>query len=197
MLAAYLITAIVGGVLVGVSILAGGDGDAGGHGGDLHSDVDGDGHGGDGADHAGPVDALLSWLPIGSLRFWTFFAAFFGLTGTAMTVLAAAGPIPIAVAAIAVGYTSGLVLTRAIRHLHTRSSDSSLAEADLIGSTALVLLPVGSGRTGKVRVHIKDRTVDLLAETQEEAELVTGENVLVIAVPREGHAMVARLDRQS
>jgi len=190
MLAAYLITVIVGGVLVTLSIVAGADGHSAGHTGAL--DGDGAVHGDASADQGALVDALLSWLPVGSLRFWTFFAAFFGLTGTAMTVLAVAGPITTAIAAVAVGYASGLLLTRTIRGLERSSSDSSLAGSDLVGATAQVLLPIAAGRTGKVRLHLKERSVDRLAETEEEEEIAAGERVLVIAVPDDGHVVVAR-----
>jgi membrane protein implicated in regulation of membrane protease activity len=193
MLAAYLITLIVGGVLVVVSLVAG---DGGGHGAELDGDVGADGHGE--VSHGGEaLDALMSWLPLSSLRFWTFFAAFFGLTGTAMSVLSGAGPIATAIAAVLVGYASGLALTRIVGSLHKRSSDSSLAAADLIGATAHVLLPVAAGRTGKVRLHLKDRIVDVLADTQEAAELVAGESALVIAAPSSGHVVVARVEKLS
>lgn len=196
MLAAYLITLIVGGVLVAISLVAG-DGDAGGHHGDLAGDAGahGDAHGH--AEHGGALDAALGWLPVSSLRFWTFFAAFFGLTGTALSLLPNTGSIVIAIAAVAVGYGAGITLTRAIRRLQHDSSDSSLAASDLIGATAQVLLPVAPGRAGKVRLHLKDRAVDLLAETQEAAELAVGENALVIAAPHEGHVVIARIDKLS
>lgn len=191
MLAVYLVTLIVGGVLVVLSIAAGAD-HGGGHdaGLDAHAGDHGGGH--VEAGHAGGFDALLGWLPLGSLRFWIFFAAFFGLTGTAMTALAIAGVMPIAAAAAAVGYGSGLLLTRTIRGLQRSSSDSSVAEADLVGAIARVLVPIAAGRTGKVRVHLKDRSFDLLAETEEADPVAAGEEVLVIAAPREGHVMVAR-----
>jgi membrane protein implicated in regulation of membrane protease activity len=193
MLAAYLITLIVGGVLVVVSLVAG-DGH-GGDGAELDGDAATDGHGD--VSHGGDaLDALMSWLPLSSLRFWTFFAAFFGLTGTALSVLSVA-PIATGIAAVLVGYVSGLALTRIVGRLHKSSSDSSLAAADLIGATAHVLLPVAAGRTGKVRLHLKDRTVDVLADTQEPAELVAGESALVIAAPHGGHVVIARVDKLS
>jgi membrane protein implicated in regulation of membrane protease activity len=189
MLAAYLITLIVGGVLVVVSLVAG---DGGGDGAETGGDAGADGHGE--VSHGGDaLDALMSWLPLSSLRFWTFFAAFFGLTGTALSVLSVAGPIATGIAAALVGYASGLALTRIVGGLQKSSSDSSLAAADLIGATAHVLLPVAAGRTGKVRLHLKGRTVDVLAETQEPAELVAGERALVIAAPRDGHVVIARV----
>ncbi len=194
MLAAYLIALIVGGVLVAISLVAGGDSDAGGHGGDLHGGGDGDAHGGAHVEHGGALDAALGWLPLGSLRFWTFFAAFFGLTGTALSLLPGSGSIVTAVAAVAIGYGAGVALTRIVRRLQHSSSDSSLAAADLIGATAHVLLPVAPGRAGKVRLHLKDRAIDVLAETQED-ELAAGEKALVIAAPHQGHVVIARIDK--
>lgn len=195
MLAAYLTALIVGGVLVAVSLVAGDHHDAGGHA------ANGDGHAASHATHGGEVaggaalDALLGWVPLGSLRFWTFFAAFFGLTGTALDLLAHTAPVATAIAATAIGYGAGLALTRTIRSLQRTSSDSSLSPDDLVGATARVLVPLAAGRTGKVRLHLKDRTVDLLAETQETVELAAGERALVIAVPRDGRAVVARIDK--
>lgn len=199
MLAAYLITLIVGGVLVAISLVVGGDGDAGGHDGQLEGGGHGDAHAHDDGhvDHGGALDAALGWLPIGSLRFWTFFAAFFGLTGTALSLLPGSGSVVTAVAAVAVGYGAGIALTRIVRRLQRSSSDSSLAAADLIGATAHVLLPVAPGRAGKVRLHLKDRAIDLLAETQEDAELTPGEKALVIAAPQQGHVVIARVDKLS
>ncbi|HTE56941.1 MAG TPA: hypothetical protein VK698_39080 [Kofleriaceae bacterium] len=187
MMAIYLTAMLVGGVLVALSIVAGADhgwhhGDVGGHGADGHAGSEG-----------GFADAVLSWLPVGSFRFWTFFAAFFGLTGTALTMLGVGGAVPVAVVASAVGYASGLMLTRAIRGLQRGSGDSSVGEGDLVGATAQVLLPVGAGRTGKVRLQIKGRTLDLMAETEEEVEVAVGERVLVIAAPSSGHVVVARV----
>ena len=196
MMAAYLITLIVGGVLVAISLVAGGDGDGDADGGG-HGDADGDAHGDAHADQGGALDAALGWLPLGSLRFWTFFAAFFGLTGTALSLLPGSGSIVTAVAAVAIGYGAGVALTRIVRRMQQTSSDSSLAAADLIGATAHVLLPVAPGRAGKVRLYLKDRAVDVLAETQEEAELPAGEKALVIAAPQQGHVVIARIDKLS
>lgn len=198
MLVVYLIAVIVGGVLVTLSIFSGADGHSADHGAGGHDagqsigdDADG------GGDHIVLTDALLSWLPVASLRFWIFFAAFFGLTGTALTVFGAAGPIATAVTSVAIGYASGLLLTRSIRALTRSAADSSVSEDDLVGATALVLVAVSTGRTGKVRLELKARSIDLLAETEEAGEMAAGERVLVIAAPRAGHVVVARAGRLS
>src|SRR5690606_15637009 len=79
----YLFGLIVGGVLLGSSLLLGGDdGDADG---DAHAeagDHGGHGHGGD-LQLDGAASDFLLWR-FRSLRFWTFFLAFFGLTGLAL-----------------------------------------------------------------------------------------------------------------
>ena len=87
MLPIYLVTLIVGGVLVLVSVFLGdSDTDA-----DVAADIDVDADldlaagadvDADGSLDVGLIDALQAWLPFTSMRFWTFFAAFFGLTGS-------------------------------------------------------------------------------------------------------------------
>src|SRR5690242_10331405 len=146
MLVVYLITLIVGGGLLAVTLLAGGHGDAHGH-------VGGDGHGGVDAhgDQAGAADALLGWMPVTSLRFWTFFAAFFGLTGTLLTTWVETAFVPALAMSIAAGYLSGLAMDRAMRVLRRTDADSSVGERDLVGAAVEVLVPVASGKTGKVR----------------------------------------------
>src|SRR5262245_17055271 len=125
MLVAYVVALGVGGTLVLASLLFGGkdhdsDGggaghDAGGHG----HDTDGHAHDADKAmilagstaieKHGAIGDAALSLLPVTSIRFWTFFLAFFGLTGLTLTA-AALGPglVVNALLSTGVGYLSGM-----------------------------------------------------------------------------------------
>src|SRR5436190_17778919 len=107
MLVVYLITLIVGGALLALSLVLGGHGDADAHGGDA------DAHGGDAhagsadGDHGSALDAFTGWFPITSLRFWTFFSAFFGLTGTILGAFMGTGAVPTALFAVGAGYASG------------------------------------------------------------------------------------------
>ena len=182
MLMVYLIALIVGGVLLAVTLIFGADGEA-----DSGGDADGQVE----AEHGG-LDAFMGWFPLTSLRFWTFFGAFFGLVGTVLAGWQLAGPAATAGLAVATGYASGVIMDRAMRYLRRTDSDSSVGERDLVGASAQVLVPIAAGKTGKVRVHLKGRTLDLLAETDDESELAGSQRVLVLAMRDDGHVVVTR-----
>jgi len=201
MLTWYLIALIVGGSLVAVSLIFGGDHDY-----DVDADVDADfdadadadadadgGH--DAAHGVSGFDALHGWLPIASMRFWTFFLAFFGLTGTVLSAGKLLGGIATAVVAGVIGYICGASITSAVRKLHKQVVDSTLGEADYVGATAKVSLPVSKDRTGKIRMNIKGRVVTLMAETEEEEELGLNQPVMVYAIKDDGTAVVSRTDQ--
>jgi hypothetical protein len=186
LLALYLTALIIGGVLLAVSLVVGGEhGEHGDAGAGPHPDHDhGHGHDGHGAE-------LLAWFPIASLRFWTFFLAGCGLVGTACTVLGVASSLSLPVA-IAVGYVAGWGFVSVSRRLQRSSADSSLSEKDYIGATARVVLSVSRDRTGKVRLHLKGRTIELLADTDEEQPLGERQLVTVYALKENGNVMVTR-----
>lgn len=192
LLTLYLIALATGGTLVLASLALGGDHDA-----DADAELEGDadasaeGHG----DDAGWGDGFDAWLPVTSLRFWTFFLAFFGLTGTLLSGLSLAAATPAAVAAVAVGYISGVVCVRVIRSMQGQVVDSSVSGDDLIGAGGRVVVPLGRGQTGKVRLEIKGRTVEVLADTEEEAALTAGQAVMVYAVQDDGRVLVSRSEQ--
>jgi hypothetical protein len=185
MLAVYLIALAVGGVMLVLSVV-GGDAEHG------HPA----GHGAADAGHGGGLDLLLGWLPITSLRFWIVFAAFFGLTGVALSLGALVGPEPLpAIIAGAVGWVAGVMVVGAIRRLSQTEVSSSVGAGDLVGASAEVLLPIGKGAPGKVRIRMKDRAVDLTATTDDEGVLAAGADVVVYAVERDGAVIVTRGER--
>ena len=190
MLMVYLIALIVGGVLLALTLVLGGaaehDADTGG------ADTD---HGGDAdSDHPGAFDTVVGWLPVTSLRFWTFFAAFFGGVGTVVSAWSLAGPVPAAVLAVAAGYLSGLIMDRSMRYLRRADSDSSLGGRDLVGASAVVLLRVARGTAGKVRAQLKGRSIDLLAETDDDDPLAAGQQAMVLSMRDDGRVVVTRAE---
>jgi membrane protein implicated in regulation of membrane protease activity len=185
MLSLYLIALLVGGFLLALSMFGGHDADAD-VGADADVDADADIDGG----HDG-FDAALAWLPVASLRFWTFFAAFFGLTGLVLDLGKLTGPWLGLGLAASVGYLCGASMTAIVRRLRRERVDSSLSADDCVGETARVVLPVSSGRAGKIRLEIKGRTIELVAETDEESELAVGQSCMVYEI-KDGHAVVAR-----
>lgn len=196
MLSVYLIALLVGGFLLAMSLLGGGhhdvdmdvdvDVDV-----DVDADVDAD------ADIDADVDAggfdVMGWFPLASLRFWTFFAAFFGLTGVVLDAGGFAGTYVGLGVAGAVGYMCGTTMTRLIRKLRRERVDSSLAADDCVGETARVILPVGHEQIGKVRLELKGRTIELLAETEDEdLELDVGQVCVIYGLKEDGRAVVTK-----
>jgi len=202
----YLATLIFGGVLLGTSILLGGHGDMDADidadldidldidldvDGDMDLDADAGGFDKD-FDVAGAGDVFF-W-PLKSVRFWTFFSAFFGLTGLALEGLDLMSTIPALITASTMGVGIGWTASAVIRNLARDDSGRAAQAKDYIGKTARVIVPVKPGGVGKVRVAIRGQNIDLLAVTDEEEPLTSEDEVLVIELDGT-RARVARLDR--
>lgn len=173
LLASYVGALVLGGGLLVVSALLGDKA----HDADLDHDIDADldvdvdvvdadldaDHDG----HVGVGDAL--WLPVLSIRFWTFFLAFFGLTGLSLEGLRLAGlvgaPWGIVLGlSILAGVASGWLVSRIIQKLkHEKVSSEIVPEHDYAGKAAEVLLDVASGDAGLVRLDVKGVSVDVTA----------------------------------
>ena len=205
MLTVYLVCLLIGGTLVAGSALFGGHGHDGDHGELDHSDHFESGHH-DGLEHdeLAPASGSFSsavvhaetahvgmqdiggdhlWLPFLSMRFWTFFLAFFGLTGVVLTGLALwTSQAAILPASVVMGLISGYGVAAVMNHLRRTTTDSSIQEQDYLGASARVLLPIAQGQPGKVRLQIRDQTVDLIAETEDPTPLALRQEVLVYAI---------------
>lgn len=186
MLPIYLFALVLGGILLLGSLVgghdSGGDTAAGDFDGDLDADadvhdVDGPPDTGHHGDLAGVATLFLS------LRFWTFFSTFFGLTGVTLRGL---GLLPSGTAtlglALATGGVCGLAAAWTFRHLGTEEVGGVAGVADFVGKTGRVLVPISSDGVGKVRLGIGGTTVDVLAFTRDETTLSTGETVLVVSM---------------
>ncbi|MDD9934335.1 MAG: NfeD family protein [Myxococcales bacterium] len=176
----YVFGLVLGGVLLAASMF-GGDHDS--DGGDIDVDADGDADGGldhgidDGPAHGDVAGLAALFL---SLRFWSFFAAFFGLTGVVFEALELAGSMATLGLSLGMGMTCGLGAAYTIRAL-TRSEVGAVpGAADYIGQTGRVLLPVGGEGPGKVRLELKGTTVDVLAVTDDDQPLAVGDTALVV-----------------
>jgi membrane protein implicated in regulation of membrane protease activity len=179
----YLFTFLLGGLILLVSLVLGGHGDA-----DVDAGAEADG-GADG--HDGFADGGIGVVAaLRSIRFWTFFAAFFGLTGLALGWVGVAAPVG-AVAAAVVGLATGWGASAATRWLAADRSGAAAASGDYVGKTARVLVPVASQQTGKVRLELRGSTVDILATTDEESGFATGDSAIIVEV----EGLVARIAR--
>jgi hypothetical protein len=203
LLGPYIGAFLFGGLLLALSLFAGGgedaDGDGhadGGHDGHGGAEVDADadahaGHGGDDS-HAhhvgGEGSAFLSTFA--SLRFWTFFFAFAGGTGTTLTLLGY-GTVVTAVAAAVMGAVSGGFAAWAFRYLGSNQLSSSLSSEDWIGRTAKVVVPVSDTRPGKILLSFDDEVKELVALSAgaSDGAIGVGEEVIVVSL----HDGVARV----
>lgn len=190
----YLFSLIVGGVLLGASILLGGDT------GDADADVDLDADAGHEMDHPhdvgghGGADFFL-WT-FRSIRFWTFFLAFFGLTGLVLTWLGLVDSPWLALGlSLGMGGVIGFGAAAAIRALGTDETGSVASSSDYIGKTARVVLPVRKGSVGKVRIQLRGTTVDVLAFTDEE-EFGSRDEAMIIEMDESGRARIARVETE-
>ncbi len=192
MITLYLITLIVGGCLLLLSIFAGGDHEL-----DHDVDFDADMDMGSDVDFAGPVDTdgfdaggYDAWLPIGSLRFWTFFAAFFGLVGTVLTAMGSMGKLMTLAPSIGVGYLSGIAATKILRTLTKQKVGKVLGGNDLIGVSGTLMLPASPGTPGKIRIQLGGRILEELAHV-DGASMAQGTPVLIIAKHKDGGVLVS------
>lgn len=153
-------------------------------------DVD---HGGDGhADHGGTG---IGWAPITSLRFWIFLLAFGGATGYALEQLDSSAAVA-AGGAVGVGWISGTLAVAIIRGLSKSSASSEVGARELVGMTGQLVLPVAPGKPGKVRVEVKGRAEDYVANVVDDdvGELATGSKVLIVEEGDPGSLLVAKHD---
>lgn len=178
MLEFYIASAIIGGGLVALSAFTGSDADADADGGDVDGGTD--------------VDA--TWVPILSLRFWTFSAAFFGLTGMLLHWLTGLSVAAQLATALPFGLVSGLGASWTLRRLQLDQISSSVSEQEMLGTEARVLFEISAASPGKVAWQVRGRDVELLAITDEETPIARGESAVIIAF-EDGKARVIRPDR--
>jgi hypothetical protein len=144
--------------------------------------------------HADDGAPALGWAPITSLRFWVFLLAFGGAAGYALERLDSSAAVA-AGGALGVGWASGALAVAIIRSLSRSSASSQIGAKELVGATGLLVLPVGPGKPGKVRVEIKGRAEDYVANTVDETgDLPTGTQVLIVAEGEPGSLLVTKAE---
>lgn len=147
-------------------------------------------HGG-GGHHADSAPGF-GWAPITSLRFWVFVFTFGGGAGLALVQLGSSD-LASAAGAGAIGWVSGAIAVTIVRRLSKSSVSSEVRGQELVGMTGTLILPVGKDRPGKVRVDIKGRLEDFVANLVEDGpELPTGTSVLIVSEGDLGSLLVSK-----
>lgn len=183
MLTLYIITGIIGLGLIVVSALGGLGSDS-----DFSSDVDhdldssGDVEVSQDVDHPSAADAGDFWLPFFSLRFWIYFMGGFGGFGALLTFANVSAEPVRAISAGIVGLILGVGAAVMMRFLYRNQLDSSISDKDFVGTLARVLVSPVDSNPGKVRVEIRNESIDLLAIPLEGHLIQAGDDVMVVAV---------------
>lgn len=140
------------------------------------------------AEAGGEVDAdqsLLAtsgdavWMPILSLRFWTYGSCFFGLTGLIIEKTALAGPMLTFGVAGGMGFSCGYTASWLFRKLRSDRGARAIGSRHYVGAIGTVLVTCGVEKTGKVRCSLRGRDFDLLARSIDKGDLGRGTRVLV------------------
>lgn len=188
MLALYVVTGVIGLGLIVLSALGALGGTEVDH--DAHYEVGG-GHEFDGApvdshdlDHDHPLDHGGSdfWLPFFSLRFWTYLFGGFGGFGILLTLIGLNQEPLRLIASGCVGLVTGLGAAFAMRYFQTHRLDSSISEHHYLGASARVTVAPSPGSPGKVRLTVRDETIDMLALPLEGQQIAAGDQVVVVSV---------------
>jgi hypothetical protein len=178
----YIISMIVGGFFVLLSIFGGGESDSDADI-DVDTDFDVDADADFDADFDADVDADFDadvdsdldlhadvhdlgsgpgFVDLLSVRALFLFAAFFGLTGTLLGWTGSEEPFT-AVLSVLTGLVAGLGGNYLIKTVGYRAVSSDVTSRELHGSTANVLVPFEGGMKGKIAVVAKGQRLQLVA----------------------------------
>ena len=176
MLSFYLGSFIFAAIIIGSSIILGHD--------DADGDVDHD------LDHDASLDKDLSihtemdalgWMPLLSMRFWTFSLGCFGLSGTLLTMLGT-GSLTTSVTSVVLGLILGYATAYLFQRLKNNSVTISTNGRNFVEQEAKVLLPIRVGKQGKIRVFFDNELTDLIACTQDNIDIEQGSTVLIVSI---------------
>ena len=176
MVAVYLFSVLVGGALLGASLLGSDHGDV--------DSVSGHGH------HAHDAAKLLS------LRTLTYFLFVFGGVGIALSLLTSStGWLLTLMLAVLAGAGVGTIVTGTFRYLSRTESGGDRSDDTFVGLSGRVVLPIAEGGLGKVMVQRGDRTYELIAKPLDAGSegTMSWKSVVIVEMSR-GTALVAPLD---
>jgi hypothetical protein len=111
--------------------------------------------------------------PLYSFKFWTFFLAYFGLTGVVFEAFGLMeSTLGIFGLSVGLGLFAGL-FSSYLMHLVDRDDVSAGVTAhDYVGSSAKVTLPLSGRERGKVRMMVKGKMIEMPAESADDDEVV-------------------------
>jgi hypothetical protein len=181
MIGIYVGAAMFGGIVLGVSLVTGGhegdhDHDHAGH----DHDHDSIGKTLDLAKDTGH-DVQWLWMPFLSLRFWIFFLASFGLTGTLLSLVGFQEPL-VGLISTPFGAAIGWGAAQVFRQIRTDQVTATTNLSTYAGLEAKVMVPVRPGDLGKISVSTLAGRVEMPAKSRDGTVLEAGATVLIASV---------------
>ena len=186
MLTVYLVCLLLGGLLIALSIFGGGDADADVDVADADVDIEAD------VDAESGGEGIAAAARFLSMRNLVFFVAFFGLTGTLLTLLQA-NHLATLLTSVGLGALAAFAVHRLMGYLRTSQSGALPSSSALGGAEARVVVGLAGTRPGKVEVVAGDRTNQFVARMHEGAgvdHVEVGDVVVVVRI-QDGIALVA------
>ncbi len=187
MLTFYFIFLIIGGALLGISLLTGTDSDFA----DDASHFDFDGDNSDVTIHDSPelyqdgsVNDSADAIKLFSFRNLVYFAAFFGLTGTILTLMHSSTIISL-ISSLSLGAFSFIFGHKLMKYLKATETGQGINLKSLVGKQGFVSLPMKRGTFGKIILEQGGQTIELKAEIADVAEsdsFKSHENVIIISI---------------
>lgn len=149
---------------------------------DADFDLDADHHGG--YDKEIEVAVSRKFNPFTSFKFYTFALAFFGLTGVIFEGLRLwESTFGVFGLSLAMGLVCGVGVAYLMHVVNQSEGGEGVTERDYMGASGKVVLPVRSGKRGKVQMYLKGRTIEMLAEpADDEVVLDFNEECFVLGV---------------
>ena len=187
----YLICLIVGGFFVGLSMLGGTDADVDADF-DVDADIDADFSVESDVDSDAPLyhaEASPGFVDLLSVRTLFLFAAFFGLTGTALSLIGTGEPWT-AIYSVLVGLIVGLGGNYLIKRVGYAHVSSTVSSDEFNGTTAKVLIPFEGDRRGKISLTARGHRLQLVAQAFEQiGAFLPGDEVVIVRM----HGAVAEV----
>lgn len=133
------------------------------------------------------------WLPIFSLRFWTFGTCFFGLSGILLsaTEMVAA---TVVLTSVGIGVICGSIVAIALRQLGRRRIDSLVRSTDYVGLSGTVEIPFDANSRGKIQLQIRGTTLGVMALTDDPNGFQVGDTVFIVSMSKNRVWVVSQQD---
>lgn len=176
----YIVCLIVGGGLIFISTVFGGDTDT-----DFDADVDLDLDAATdaGVAHADPGASSVSLATWFSISFAVYFLGAFGVVGTTLSYASELGSSIVLAAAMAGGIIIGQTAHQVLRYLKRSSGDSAVNTADYLNKDARVTMAIEPPKKGEVAIRLggRERFVPATARRPDDRFSI-GDRVVIVAV---------------